>query len=311
LLSLTVSLTEGATGLTNLDARWYNPYSQRFVQPDYWSFQNTGLPLEIQHELLRFSRLDTTKLLSDPSQQLAYGYVAGNALAWNDQMGLGRWKDLKDGVKKRYNKYKAKRLKKKNDKKRKKALKKFRKSLVKGSNEEISNLDELRIAFDGAGGEFAGNNAEFNKWAKENGFISFDEGAFSGHKNGNIAVELISAFKEINPNGKVYVAGYSAGGDEAVWVENQASNAGISIDGLATFDPHKDSMIGFKNYENFSAKKAVNAYQQNPAELGPNTFRGSPVNNSANLNIGPSNHNNIFKYVNKNEKGVLNYAMDL
>ena len=92
MLSLTVSLTESATGLTHLDARWYNPYSQRFVQPDYWSFQNTGLPIEVQHELLRFSRLDSTKLLSDPSQQLAYGYVAGNALAWNDQMGLGLFK---------------------------------------------------------------------------------------------------------------------------------------------------------------------------------------------------------------------------
>ena len=50
------------------------------------------MPLEVQHELLRFSRLDTTQLLTDPSQQLAYGYVAGNALAWNDQMGLGLFK---------------------------------------------------------------------------------------------------------------------------------------------------------------------------------------------------------------------------
>ena len=58
------------------------------------------MPVEVQHELLRFSRLDSTKLLSDPSQQLAYGYVAGNALSWNDQMGLGRWQDTKDAVKK-------------------------------------------------------------------------------------------------------------------------------------------------------------------------------------------------------------------
>ena len=50
------------------------------------------MPLEVQHELLRFSRLDTQQLLADPSQQLAYGYVAGNALAWNDQMGLGLFK---------------------------------------------------------------------------------------------------------------------------------------------------------------------------------------------------------------------------
>jgi len=60
------------------------------------------LPLEVQHELLRFSRLDTTQLLSDPSQQLAYGYVAGNALAWNDQMGLGLWSSTKEKAGKVY-----------------------------------------------------------------------------------------------------------------------------------------------------------------------------------------------------------------
>jgi len=72
---------------------------------------------------LRFSRLDTQQLLADPSQQLAYGYVAGNALAWNDQMGLGRWKDFKNGVKKKYDKFKANRAKKKADKNRNKKFK--------------------------------------------------------------------------------------------------------------------------------------------------------------------------------------------
>lgn len=80
--------TEAATGLVHLDARWYNPHTQRFVQPDLWNFRNTGLPAEIQHELMRFTGLDTAKLLRDPSQQVAHGYVSGNPLAWTDWLGL-------------------------------------------------------------------------------------------------------------------------------------------------------------------------------------------------------------------------------
>lgn len=80
--------TEAATGLVHLDARWYNPHTQRFVQPDLWNFRNTGLPSDIQHELMRFTGLDTAQLLRDPSQQVAYGYVSGNPLAWTDWLGL-------------------------------------------------------------------------------------------------------------------------------------------------------------------------------------------------------------------------------
>ncbi|WP_164744054.1 RHS repeat-associated core domain-containing protein, partial [Saccharospirillum alexandrii] len=80
--------TEAATGLVHLDARWYNPHTQRFMQPDLWNFRNTGLPSEIQHELMRFTGLDTAQLLRDPSQQMAYGYVSGNPLAWVDWLGL-------------------------------------------------------------------------------------------------------------------------------------------------------------------------------------------------------------------------------
>jgi len=86
--------TEGATGYTHLDARWYNPYTQRFNQPDYWSFNNTGLPKAVQHELMRFTGLNTAQLLADPAQQMRYGYVAGNALSWVDLMGLCEPKDI-------------------------------------------------------------------------------------------------------------------------------------------------------------------------------------------------------------------------
>lgn len=84
--------TDGNTGLVHLDARWYNPHTSCFVQPDYWNFKNTYLPAEIQHELMRFTGLNTSQLLRDPSQQLAYGYVSGNPLTWVDPLGLcGSW----------------------------------------------------------------------------------------------------------------------------------------------------------------------------------------------------------------------------
>ncbi|MDB2448668.1 hypothetical protein N9W78_00040 [bacterium] len=80
--------TEATTGLVHLDARWYNPQTQRFVQPDLWNFRNTGLPMAVRHELMRFTGLDTAQLLREPGQQMGYGYVSGNPLAWSDLLGL-------------------------------------------------------------------------------------------------------------------------------------------------------------------------------------------------------------------------------
>ncbi len=71
-----------------MDARWYNPHTARFLQPDYWNLRNTHLPAEIQHESMQFSGLNTQQLLRDPAQQMAYGYVRGNPLRWMDPMGL-------------------------------------------------------------------------------------------------------------------------------------------------------------------------------------------------------------------------------
>ena len=37
--------TEATTGLVHLDARWHNPQTQRFVQPNLWNFRNAVLAM--------------------------------------------------------------------------------------------------------------------------------------------------------------------------------------------------------------------------------------------------------------------------
>jgi len=80
--------TEKAAGLVHLDARWYNPQTTRFVQPDLWNFSSTGLSKEIQHEVMQFAGLDLNQLLKDPGQQMRFGYVSHNPLSWIDPFGL-------------------------------------------------------------------------------------------------------------------------------------------------------------------------------------------------------------------------------
>ena len=58
--------TEQAAGLVHLGARWYNPQTTRFIQPDLWNFASTGLPTEIPHKVMQITNLNADMLLQDP-----------------------------------------------------------------------------------------------------------------------------------------------------------------------------------------------------------------------------------------------------
>jgi len=80
--------TDSLTGLVQMDARFYDPKTSRFIQPDVFNFANLALPQNSRHELLQYLGLQTEDLLVDPAQQLRYGYASGNPLRWVDPMGL-------------------------------------------------------------------------------------------------------------------------------------------------------------------------------------------------------------------------------
>ncbi|MDN3649149.1 RHS repeat-associated core domain-containing protein [Reinekea marina] len=79
---------ESISGFNHMDARWYNPKVGRFIQPDQYNHVNLMLPKGAQSELMRYIGRTQSDLLKDPSQQMRYGYVSGNALRWVDPLGL-------------------------------------------------------------------------------------------------------------------------------------------------------------------------------------------------------------------------------
>ncbi|MBU2862891.1 RHS repeat-associated core domain-containing protein [Reinekea forsetii] len=85
---------ESISGFNHMDARWYNPKVGRFIQPDQYNHVNLMLPKGAQSELMRYIGRTQSDLLKDPSQQMRYGYVSGNALRWVDPLGLCEPKDI-------------------------------------------------------------------------------------------------------------------------------------------------------------------------------------------------------------------------
>lgn len=79
---------EPLTRLSQMDARWYEAETARFIQPDQYNIANLVLPPGAQSELLRYIGKSQSDLLRDPAQQMQYGYVSRNPFVWIDPLGL-------------------------------------------------------------------------------------------------------------------------------------------------------------------------------------------------------------------------------
>ena len=181
-----------------------------------------------------------------------------------------------------------------------------------GNGSAAATLTRLVLAFDGAGGEATGDNRAFRTLAKSYGADPYDEGFFSGHSNGNPAITMALQFHKANPNAPIFVMGYSAGGDEAIYVANQLGSRGIKIAGLVTFDPHIDWFFGIKTYSlDKNVVRALNFRQVNDVELGPNTFRGGFVKGAQNVVLSDSNHINIVTDAIRSYRGLIDAVMSV
>ncbi|MFC3851680.1 RHS repeat-associated core domain-containing protein [Salinispirillum marinum] len=191
------------TGLIHMDARWYNPQLGRWLQPDYYSFNQLALPQSARHQLLASTTLNTQQLLRDPSQQMAYGYVSGNPLRWVDPMGLVEY-------------------------------------FIGGGADKADFLARLWPTKDkerrDLGIRGTGNMNETMDWAIERGLITANDSAYYGHEDADEIIADIIARVALGET-SIKLTGHSYGAAAAMRITEELKTHGISVERLVTLDP--------------------------------------------------------------------------
>lgn len=160
---------------------------------------------------------------------------------------------------------------------------------------------DIVVGLDGAGSDDFRDNVRIQKLGVDLGGKVFDARAVVGSPIG-VAKDYILAQLDLNPEARVYIFGYSAGGHAAINLAWRLNELGISVQGLVTFDPHNP--IGLFGASKFNLPSnvvsALNFFQQKPAfPFGTNPFQGGTLScGSCNINLGgdPSIvHTNIVR----------------
>jgi len=179
----------------------------------------------------------------------------------------------------------------------------FNEALVKNKPRQ-----SIAVGFDGAGSETLPDNVAIADLATD-----LDAKLFNS-RGGPVFSPVGKAYKyilnelESSPNANIFIFGYSAGGNDAIRLTNKLADAGISVAGLVTFDPHSGKRAtGFANYSLPSnVISAINFTQQNKTSFFDG--RGNPFNGgivtcgtcSSNSNINYTGsqavHANIVQY---------------
>lgn len=160
----------------------------------------------------------------------------------------------------------------------------------------------MTLGFDGAGDRDTGGNPDF---------IDYVEGDLGGKvvnggfllDNRSVAEDYLKQaqdFMAANPDGEIFVLGYSRGGNTAVEYANLLGENGIKVTGLVTFDPH--AMVSDLELKHGNVERAINFYQKNPTDrvlgifpTGQNPYVGSTIKGAQNVNL---TGNSRFKHLN-------------
>jgi RHS repeat-associated protein len=189
---------EPLTGLAQMDARWYDAQKGRFIQADQYNHANLMLPKGAQSELMRFIGRSQSDLLRDPAQQMRYGYVSGNALAWVDPLGLVTYFIGGGGDK--------------ND---------FWSIFTSGGQEYNANG--------------TGNMGQTRDRMVAEGTVSNSDSVYVGYEDKD---EILENIKDRVANGEeINLVGHSFGGDIALDLAVELEESDIQVETLITLDP--------------------------------------------------------------------------
>lgn len=164
---------------------------------------------------------------------------------------------------------------------------------IEESNENSPRNGDIIVGFDGAGSSALPDNQAIAALATDGGAKLFDAKAIIGAPVGDAKEFILSGLAE-NPGARVFIFGYSAGGDAAICLARALDRLGVPVAGLVTFDPHPAAkLFGAPSFTlPRNVKFALNIFQQNPVTTNffgipkfPNPFLGGPVICSGCANI--------------------------
>jgi len=169
--------------------------------------------------------------------------------------------------------------------------------------------DDIVVGFRGAGSADLPDNQAISEFAGDIGAKLFDASAIVGAPLDD-ALAYVQGGLDTNPSARVFIFGYSAGGQAAISLAEILDGRGIPVAGLVTFDPHHHlRLLGYGTYQlPRNVGGALNLYQHNNLILGSNPFLGGVVHCSGcasnpNINLTGTSvvHTNIVQY------GLQNY----
>lgn len=167
---------------------------------------------------------------------------------------------------------------------------------------ESQKKGRVVVGIDGAGDDDLPDNLAIKKLAKQLDAKLYD-GKVGGAPVQDAKDYILNHLKD-NPGDKVYIFGYSSGGDGALDLAHALSTEGVTVQGLVTFDPHSGLRpIGYANYERpENVIKLLNFYQHQGGPFDGGVVMCDTCDNNPNIDLNKSlgihiYHTNVVRSV--------------